>query len=471
MRVEILFRLFVLIFGLNLVMGPAAAADKRLPQSRAEIALSFAPVVKKVAPAVVNIYTKRVIKTRKSPFMNDPFFQQFFGENFFNFGTPRDRVQNSLGSGVIVRSDGIIVTNTHVIDKADQITVVLSDRRELSARVLLADERTDIAVLRADTGGEKLPAVELRNSDDLEVGDLVLAIGNPFGVGQTVTSGIVSAVARAAQGISDFSFFIQTDAAINPGNSGGALVTMDGRVAGINTAIYSKSGGSQGIGFAVPANMVARIIESALNGTGIVSPWFGAAAQEIDSKLAASLGLRRPVGVLVTDLYPNGPAARAGLRQGDVVVSVNGFDVETPRAMRFRIATLRVGETATLGIIRDGKARTVSLPLEKAPETPPRDVRQLRGAHPLSGAVIANMSPALASELSMDPLTEGVIVLHVASGSPAAKLGVRPGDFLVSVNNARASDTKTVAAMLSNPKPRWEISINRDGRILSVVVE
>ena len=272
-----------------------ALAQNRLPQSREEIRLSYAPLVRKVAPAVVNIYTKRVVRQRQSIFANDPFFRRFFGKEF---GVPQNRVQNSLGSGVIVRPEGIIVTNQHVIDEADQITVVLSDRREMEASLILSDEKTDLAILRVDTKGEPLPFLKVSDSDELEVGDLVLAIGNPFGVGQSVTSGIVSALARTAEGISDFNFFIQTDAAINPGNSGGALITMDGRLVGINTAIYSRSGGSVGIGFAIPSNMVATVVDAAENGAKVVRPWIGATFQDMSSDLAGSFGLGRPTGVM-----------------------------------------------------------------------------------------------------------------------------------------------------------------------------
>ncbi|MEX1147469.1 MAG: trypsin-like peptidase domain-containing protein, partial [Sphingomonadales bacterium] len=245
--------------------GGATAQERAVPQSQADVQLSFAPVVKAVTPAVVNIYTRRVVRSdpQASPFFDDPFFRRFFGDGPA-MGTPRERVQRSLGSGVIVSADGIIVTSHHVIGEADQITVALYDRREFEAEVVLSDESTDLAVLRIDTEGEELPHLELRDSDTLEVGDLVLAIGNPFGVGQTVTSGIVSAVARTNVGVSDYQFFIQTDAAINPGNSGGALVTLDGKLAGINTAIYSRTGGSIGIGFAIPSNMVGSVVVAAV---------------------------------------------------------------------------------------------------------------------------------------------------------------------------------------------------------------
>jgi Do/DeqQ family serine protease len=461
--------LLLTLFAVAQWSGPTIA-QKRPPTSRQEITLSFAPLVKKAAPTVVNIYTKRVVQRRQSPFLNDPFFRQFFG-NAFNFGAPRKRVENSLGSGVIVRPQGIIVTNHHVIDKADQITVVLSDRRELDAKVILSDEKTDLAVLRVDVMGEALPFLKLRDSDDLEVGDLVLAIGNPFGVGQTVTSGIVSALARAAENISDFSFFIQTDAAINPGNSGGALITLDGRLAGINTAIYSRSGGSQGIGFAIPANMVGRVVDDAVKGTKIVRPWFGAAGQAVTMDLAGALGLKRPVGVLVSDIYPGGPAASARLAPGDVIIEINGREVPDPRALRFRIATLAIGGSASLTVIRLGKTIRLKMPLEAPPEIPPRRLTQLKGKHPLSGVTVANLSPALAEELSLAPTLRGVIVLGISRRSPARRLGLKPGDILAEINSKKTAKIADAERLLRAARSGWRISVIRDGRVLTVVID
>lgn len=445
-------------------------AQKRVPETRQEITLSFAPLVRKAAPAVVNIYTKRVVQSRQSPFLNDPFFRQFFGDAF-NFGNGRKRVENSLGSGVIVRSEGIIVTNHHVIDKADQITVVLADRRELDAKVILSDEKTDLAILRVDTGGEKLPILEFHDSDELEVGDLVLAIGNPFGVGQTVTSGIVSALARAAEGVSDYSFFIQTDAAINPGNSGGALITLDGRLAGINTAIYSRSGGSQGIGFAIPGNMVRRVVEGAVSGAKLVRPWFGATGQSVTTDLAGALGLKRPVGILISELYPGGPAQRAGLQPGDVVTEINGREVADPKALRYRIATLEVGGNAPLTVIRKGKVLRLTLSLEAPPEDPPRRLTLLKGQHPLSGVTIANLSPALAEELSLEPSQRGVIVLGISRRSPARRFGMRPGDMLVAINDRKIESVEDANIVLRVGGSSWRISVLRDGRVLTVSID
>ncbi|HKF70352.1 MAG TPA: trypsin-like peptidase domain-containing protein, partial [Stellaceae bacterium] len=300
-------------------LGPAVA--QTAPRSREAIRLSFAPIVKQAAPAVVNVFSRRVVRTSASPFADDPFFRRFFG-NRSPFGLPQERVQNSLGSGVIIDPDGLIVTNHHVIQEAQEITVVLSDRREFEAKVLRSDERTDLAVLKIDQKGERLPTLELGDSDALQVGDLVLAIGNPFGVGQTVTSGIVSGLARTAIGISDFRSFIQTDAAINPGNSGGALVDVDGKLVGINTAIYSRSGGSIGIGFAIPTSMVRAVVEGAKTGKLIARAWLGATGQPVTAEIAQAAGLDRPRGALVKEVVAESPAAQAGIRPGDVIVAI-----------------------------------------------------------------------------------------------------------------------------------------------------
>ena len=294
-------------------MSASAGAETQrvVPESQVAIKQSFAPVVKRAAPAVVNVYVRHRVEQMVSPFSDDPFFSRLFGENF---GIPRERIQNSLGSGVLVSPEGVVVTNNHVIQGSGEaeITVALADGREFPAKLIIKDEQTDLAVLRLDAKGVQFPSIEFNDSDSLEVGDLVLAIGDPFGVGQTVTSGIVSALARTQVGISDYQFFIQTDAAINPGNSGGALVDMDGRLVGINTAIFSKSGGSLGIGFAIPSNMVRLVVEAALKGGKVQRPWLGASLQPVTSDIADSLGLDRPSGALVKDLHPNGPAVRAG---------------------------------------------------------------------------------------------------------------------------------------------------------------
>jgi serine protease Do len=453
-----------------LAAGPALAA-RQVPQGRAEVQLSYAPLVAKTAPAVVNIYTKKVIRSSfRSPLFDDPFFQRFFGRDFLGGGLSRERVQRSLGSGVIVRADGIIITNNHVIDGADEIVVALADRREFPAKLVLADKRTDLAVLRIDVGDEKLPILELADSDKVLVGDLVLAIGDPFGVGQTVTSGIVSALGRSQGGVSDYQFFIQTDAAINPGNSGGALIGLDGRLIGVNTAILSRSGGSIGVGFAIPANIVGFIIDSALNGGKVVRPWLGAGGQAVTAEIAASLGLDRPVGVLVNGVYPGGPADQAGLKVGDVVLAVNDHEISDPQGLLSRLGSQRVGGQAALTVLHAGKRRTLMVDLKPPPEVPPRNETELTGRHPLAGAVALNLSPAVAEELGVDSMMRGVMIFKVARRSPAARFGIQPGDVMVSVNGQKIATVSQLEDVLENAPGGWSIKIRRNGQLLSLTI-
>jgi serine protease Do len=443
---------------------PSAMADAKVPQTRADLQYSFAPLVKKAAPAVVNIYTRKVVEqVVRSPLFDDPFFRRFFGDSFGgDLGRRRKRMENSLGSGVILSNDGLIVTNHHVIEGADSITVAMSDRREFEAELVLDDERTDLAVLRIDAEGEQLPFLRLRDSDTVEVGDLVLAIGNPFNVGQTVTSGIVSALARTQVGVSDFQFFIQTDAAINPGNSGGALIGVDGRLIGVNTAIFSKTGGSHGIGFAVPSNMVRAVIQSAKAGHRTVRrPWLGANTQTVSAEIASSIGLERPEGVLIRAIYPGGPADRAGLKVGDVMQRVDGRPIDSPRALNFRLATKGIGGKAKLDIWRQGKTSVREMDLIVAPESPSRNERELTGRHPLSGAVVGNLSPALAEELGMDTLATGVVVLKLRSRSAAARLRLRQGDRILRVNGRKIETVEVLKRALDRARDGWEITVRR----------
>lgn len=456
-----------LILLLTVLAGvPAFAQTRAVPDSREQVTLSFAPVVKRAAPAVVNVTTRRVQQTLPSPLLQDPMFRRFFGDQFPGMG---QRVQSSLGSGVIVDPSGLIVTNFHVIRGAEEIVVSLADRREFEATVARADERTDLAVLRIDPKGEALPHLELRDSDDLEVGDLVLAIGNPFGVGQTVTQGIVSAVARTMAGIADFRFFIQTDAAINPGNSGGALVAMDGRVVGINTAIYSRDGGSNGIGFAVPSNMVQTVVASAKGGGRLVRAWLGANGQAVTPDLAPGLGLARPQGVVLNDVFPGGPAERGGLRRGDVVLAVEGREVNDNEALRFRIATQPVGQAVRLSVHRQGRSETVNVSLIAPPENPPRDVTPMRGQTPLTGATLANLSPAFVEELAMDVPPYGVIVTEIRRGSPAANVRLQPGDILTRINDREIRTVEDARRASTLPLP-WRLSVRRGERTLTTTI-
>jgi len=454
------------------VMAPHSGAGANVaPTSRTQVQLSFAPLVKQAAPAVVNIYTRRMVQqVARSPLFDDPFFRRFFAERFgTGSGRPQPKQQNALGSGVLLTADGMIVTNHHVIAGAEEITVALSDRRVFEATLLLDDKRTDLAVLKIETGAEKLPYLELRDSDSLQVGDLVLAIGNPFNVGQTVTSGIVSALARTGIGVSDFQFFIQTDAAINPGNSGGALITMDGRLAGVNTAIYSKTGGSHGIGFAVPSAMVSAVLANAKAGRRQVKrPWLGAATQVVTADIATSLGMKRPHGVMVRALYRDGPAERAGMAVGDVILAIDGHAVASPKALNFRLGTRMIGKAARLDIWRDEGTKNLTLKLVAAPETPPRDITLLRGRQPLAGATVANLSPALVEELGLDSLVNGVIILQIAPRGTARRFGFSKGDLVLQVNKDRIGLVDDLLAALKKPAGEWQITMQRRGQIQTI---
>jgi Do/DeqQ family serine protease len=444
------------------VAVPAAGAQQRqVPASAGQLELSFAPVVKRVAPAVVNVYAARVV-ANNNPFLADPFFRQFFG------AVPREQVQRSLGSGVIVDPAGLVVTNFHVIEGASQVKVALADKREFEADIVLKDQRSDLAVLRIKDAKEQFPTLEFADSDELQVGDLVLAIGDPFGVGQTVTHGIVSAVARTQVGISDYQFFIQTDAAINPGNSGGALVDMAGRLIGINSAIYSRSGGSQGIGFAIPANMVRVVVASAEGGSGAVKrPWLGAKLQIVTADIADSMGLQRPSGALVANVTADGPAAKAGLKPGDLIVSIDGAEVEDPNAFGYRFATKQIGGTAQLRILRQGHSMTLPIALQSLPDTPRQEVK-IKARSPFTGATVASLSPALADELRLDAQTEGVVITDVADGSAAQSLGFQKGDLVVSVNNEKINKPADLERITSAGGRTWRITILRGGQQISV---
>jgi Do/DeqQ family serine protease len=452
---------------LVLLLGPASGQERRAPTSPAEVTLSYAPVVQRVAPAVVNVYAAKVVE-RRNPFSEDPFFRRFFGQGFG--GLPREQVQRSLGSGVIVDAGGLVVTNNHVIEGASEVKVALADKREFEADIVLKDTRSDLAVLRMRDGRERFPVAEFGNSDDLQVGDLVLAIGNPFGVGQTVTHGIVSALARTQVGITDYQFFIQTDAAINPGNSGGALVDLNGRLIGVNTAIFSRSGGSQGIGFAIPANMVRVVVSSAKSGGSAVKrPWLGAKLQVVTPDIADGLGLKRPTGALVASVSPSSPAARAGLKSGDLILAVDDQAVDDPNAFDYRFATKPLGGTAQLELLRAGKETRVAVALQIAPELP-RDEVVVKTRSPFLGTTVANLSPGLAEQLRLDAATEGVVVTEVANGSTAAVVGFQPGDVIVSVNNEAIAKTRDLERVAKQTNRVWRVTIMRGGQQISVVL-
>ncbi|WP_417496503.1 Do family serine endopeptidase [Maricaulis sp.] len=434
----------------------AAAQDRIVPESRVEMQLSFAPIVREVAPAVVNVFSRRVVNNQNR-FANDPVFSRMFRSQ------PRE--QNSLGSGVIVDQSGVIVTNYHVVADATELRVVLADRREFEATVLLTDEATDLAVLKIETD-EPLPMLPFNMTDDPEVGDLVLAIGNPFGVGQTVTSGIVSALARTDVGQTDFASFIQTDAAINPGNSGGALVDMRGQLIGVNSMIFSRSGGSNGIGFAIPVEMVRRVVDTALSEGELIRPWLGARLQPVTGDIASSFGMVRPRGALVSEVYPRAAADDGGLRQGDIVLAVDGHEISNDAGARFRLAIRGAGEAARFTVLRGEDELELDVPVLPAPGATTPDPLPVEGRNPLSGVRLVQLSPAFNETVGLDPFLDGVVVMNVQRRSVAARYGFRPGDRLVSLMGQpieTLDDAASIATRFDGER-EWPIVLDRRGQ-------
>jgi Do/DeqQ family serine protease len=449
---------------LVLALGGVQAEERRVPTSATEVRLSYAAVVKQAAPAVVNVYAARTVANR-NPLFEDPFFRRFFGAP--GMPGPNEQQQRSLGSGVLVDPAGLVVTNHHVIDGADQVKVSLSDRREFEAEIVLKDARSDLAVLRLKSNGERFPALEFADSDSLLVGDLVLAIGNPFAVGQTVTHGIISALARTQVGITDYQFFIQTDAAINPGNSGGALVDLSGKLAGINTAIFSRGGGSIGIGFAIPANMVRVVVASARGGSNVVRrPWLGARLQAVTAEIAESIGLKRPAGALVAQVTDASPAARGGLRIGDLIVALDGQEIEDANAFDYRFATKTIGGSSRIRLQRSGRDVTVTVVLEAAPDLP-REELVIETRSPFQGVRVSNLSPSLADQLRLDPAAEGVVIVDIANGSIAQRF-FQPGDVVLTVNNQKLTRTGDLDRLSRQQNRLWRIVIRRGGQQMSV---
>ena len=430
----------------QMMQTPESAPEKAVPQSKGQVQLSFAPVVKRAAPSVVNVYASHVETRGQSRSAMDEFMRRFFGENGGGRGRggpPGERAQKSLGSGVIVDESGLVITNNHVIENMNEVRIALADRREFEASIVLRDPRTDLAVVKIKNPAGGLIPMAFGDSEALEVGDFVMAIGNPFGVGQTVTQGIVSALARTQVGSSDYQFFIQTDAAINPGNSGGALVDLQGKLVGINTAIYSQSGGSHGIGFAIPASMVRAVVETAKGGaTAVRRPWLGARVQNVTPDIAESMGLDHPTGVLVASLQPKSPAEEAGLKRGDLILTVDGKPVDDPEAFGYRFALKGLTGQTKFGILRGTGRSTVAVKLGPAPETRPRDTLKVRTRSPFLGATLVNTSPAVAEELQADFPAEGVAVSGIDEGSVAARAGLQKGDMIVAINGLPITTTK-----------------------------
>ncbi|HWW46698.1 MAG TPA: DegQ family serine endoprotease [Xanthobacteraceae bacterium] len=460
----ILVRAAALAIALVSLAHPASAQERRVPASPMDVRLSYAPIVQRVTRAVVNVYAAKLMP--RNPLLDDPIFRRFFGAP----GQSPEQVQRSLGSGVIVDPRGFVVTNNHVIEGADQVKISLADKREFEAEIVLKDTRTDLAVLRIKNSSEKFPTLEFANSDDLQVGDVVLAVGNPFGVGQTVTHGIVSALARTQVGITDYQFFIQTDAAINPGNSGGALVDMAGKMVGINTAIFSRSGGSQGIGFAIPANMVRVVVASAeRGGKAVERPWLGARLQTVTPDIAETLGLPRPTGALVANVTPGSPAARAGLKLSDLITAIEGQAIDDPNAFDYRFATRPLGGSAQIEIQRNGRAMKLAIPLEAAPDTG-RDELVIKSRSPFQGARVANISPALAEQMRIDASVQGVMIVDIPEDSTASNVGFQKGDIIAAVNGKAIARTSDLERATRDPSRLWRITVVRNGQQISVML-
>lgn len=446
-------RYIVLI--LALLAAPLSA--QQVPASHAEVQLSFVPVVRKAAPAVVNIYARIVREVSRTPLQADPFFERFFRDPLTD---SKPRVQNSLGSGVILSADGIVVSNYHVVGMATDIRVVLNDRREFSAQVLLGDEESDLAILKINAP-DALPFLSLRSSDSVEVGELALAIGNPFGVGQTVSSGIVSGLARSGgSGDRGRGYFIQTDAPINPGNSGGALVDIAGQLIGVNTSILTRSGGSNGIGFAIPADLVAAFVAQAGEGkTEFGRPWAGISGQALDADMAATLGFDRSGGIIVSGLHPASPFHDAGLEVGDVIQTVGGATVNTPPEMIYRMSVAGLGAEVDVVFSRQGLVQTVNVALIAAPDTPARDQIALSARSLFPGLTLARINPAVLSELNLPLQTEGVAVID--AGPVAPRVGLRTGDVLLEINGRPVSDPARAAQTLNAGAGQVEVVVQR----------
>ena len=447
-------------------LAQADTTVRELPQSQAEIQLSFAPLAKQVTPAVVNVYATKTEQGFQSPFANDPFFSRFFGGDMFQ---SRPQTSQSLGSGVIIDSKGVIITNSHVVSGADDIRIALSGGREYPVTLLLDDPKSDLAVLQIDNpSGRVFPSLAFAAADDLQVGDLVLAVGNPFGVGQTVTSGIVSALARTGIETSNFDYFIQTDAAINPGNSGGALVNLKGELVGINTAIFTRSGGSVGIGFAIPASMARAVAKAGESGGVLVRPWFGARLQEITTDIADSLSIDPPHGALIAEVATDSPAARAGLKPGDAIVKIDGVNVDAPQGFDFRFATKDVGTQTLLSYVRGGQTADVTVDVAAAPDA--GAAADITGNTRFAGTTVEVLDPALAQAMNMPFDTTGVVVSRVAQGSPADRMGLRAGDIIVAINGERINDVGTFKSLVSTRTNGWQIVLQRDGQTIQSYV-
>ena len=448
---------------------------KMAQRSEAAAGRGYSAVVKRVLPAVVNISSTKVVKqaAQEMPQGLDPFFRQFFGNDFGQkFNVPEERREKALGSGVVVSPEGYILTNNHVVDGAKEVTVTLHDKREMKARVIGTDPRTDIAVLKLD--GSNFPALTLADSSKVEVGDVVLAIGNPFGVGQTVTAGIVSATGRGGLGIEQVEDFIQTDAPINPGNSGGALVDDEGHLIGINTAIISgNSGGNQGIGFAVPINMARHDMDQILAHGKVEHGYLGILPQDVTPALAKSFNANGTNGALVGQVTPNSPAAKAGLKEGDIITEINGQPVADANQLRSKIGMMDPNSTAKLKVMRSGKMEDMAVTLGEFPSNQER-ASAVEGSaeNGLHGVTVENLTPETAHELKLSAGTKGVVVDKVNPNSPAAEAGLQRGDVIQQVNHQSVSNVKEYSQAIGASKKDKPVLllVDRNGSTMFLAV-
>ena len=425
-------------------------------------------VAEQVVPSVVNISTTRTVKARPSPFQQNPFFREFFGPFGGPHRAPRERQESSLGSGVIVTEDGVILTNNHVVAQADEVQVTLSDGRELEAEVVGTDPQSDVAVVKLKGEvPENLQPLRFGDSSALRLGEVVLAVGNPFGVGQTVTMGIVSATGRSQVGIVDYEDFIQTDAAINPGNSGGALVNMRGELVGVNTAILSRTGGYQGIGFAIPSDMARPIMESLVTTGKVSRGWLGVGIQDLDRDLAAAMELKVEQGVLLSDVMPGSPAAKAGLKRGDVVVAVDGQAITSSGELRNRIAAKAPGTEVALTLVRDGKQKVVNVTLGALAESPAAKAEVERDEGVLSGLEVSNLTPSVRDRYEVPKrVADGVVVTGVQQGSPAARVGLREGDVILEMNRKRVTSVDELRKLNRQAEGSVLLLVSRQGNTI-----
>ncbi len=443
-----------------------AAAEKSPPDTIGAVEMSFAPVVKRVLPAMVAVFASHAEQVGSSAF-SDPFFQKFFGDAG---GQPSQKITRTAGTGVIIDSSGLIVTALNVVADADTVRVRLADGREFTTDVVLKDRRSELAVLRISGAGSNLPTIPFADSDTVEVGDLVLSIGNPFSVGLSVSFGLVSAFTSVPDDPARNTYFVQTDAAINPGDSGGALVDVKGRLVGIDRMIVTPSGKSFGVGFAIPSNLVQAVVGAVATGQARKPPWLGATVQDVTPAIADAMKLASSGGVLVTDVVLGGPAATTHLQNNDVIVSIDDNPVKNVSVLDYRLDVRGVGGTATLGIIRDGKQYQTTIKLEVAPETVPRDETTISGDLPLTGATVLNLSPAVADELGFTGKPNGVIVSSVADNTPASIAHLQRGDVIVKLNDVSINTTHQLARVAGQKAHTWDLIIDRGGKQLRVQV-